>query len=92
LQPYKNNNANQPELPDTKPLLKDCTQNDPWLQLHAEQSKALLGTDGRSCQVWIPSVRECRGGGRVDRKGNTLIEEGEGEGIERLHLGNQERE
>jgi len=30
----KKNNANQPELPGTKPLLKDYTWTDPGLQLH----------------------------------------------------------
>jgi len=31
---YMNNNANQPELPGTKPLTKDYTWTDPGLQLH----------------------------------------------------------
>jgi len=62
---------------------------------------ALLGTNGRrspwSCQGWLVSVRECWGWvvvaiRGVDEEGNTLIEEGEGEGIRGLLTGNQERE
>jgi len=34
LRPHMNNNANQPELPGTKPLPKDCTWTDPGLQPH----------------------------------------------------------
>jgi len=34
LETPKNNNANKPELPETKPLSKDYTWTDPGLQLH----------------------------------------------------------
>jgi len=34
LRPHMNNNANQPELPGTKPLPKDYTWTDSGLQPH----------------------------------------------------------
>jgi len=76
LQPHRNNNANQPELPGTKPLPKNCT----WIPCIVEyqwKEKSLvlprLDPQGRGMSgEWETGVVGER---------NTFIDEGKGEGI-----------
>jgi hypothetical protein len=55
LAPHRrNNNMKQPvlsELPGTKPLTKEYTWRDPWLQSHMYQRMALLDINGKRDSV-----------------------------------------
>jgi len=61
----KNNNINQlesPELPGTKPSIKEYTLEDPWLQPHMWQRMALSGINRKrrpwSCEGLFPQCSQ----------------------------------
>jgi hypothetical protein len=80
LQPHRKNNVNKPEtpeLPETKPPIKEYTWRDPWLQLHMQQRMALSAIKGWGgpwfCEGLMPQLREILGwwgsSGWVDGEG-----------------------